>query len=89
MRKYKPFRSVVESLKRSTKLEVIDNKYIKRRIPLAIEPTVSPEEIKAAMEEEQKREGNVPPPGQPWITKGMVSCLQSYITNIAPDIAYR
>ncbi|KAH0084901.1 hypothetical protein KCU96_g10557, partial [Aureobasidium melanogenum] len=28
MRKYKPYRSVVESLKKSTMLEVIDNKYI-------------------------------------------------------------
>lgn len=78
MRKYKPFRSVVESLKKSTMLEVIDNKYIKRRVPLAIDPTVSPEEVKAAMEEEQKRKGNVAPPAdQPWMTKGMVSCLRS------------
>jgi hypothetical protein len=75
MRKYKPFRSVVESLKRSTTLEVIDNKYIKRRVPLAIDPAVSPEEIKAAMEEDEKRQGNRPPADQPWMTKGMVSCL--------------
>lgn len=90
MRKYKPFRSVVESLKRSTKLEVIDNKYIKRRVPLAIDPTVSPEEIKAAMEEEQKRKGNVIlPADQPWLTKGMVSCLQLYTAETTPDLVYR
>lgn len=78
MRKYKPYRSVVESLKKSTELEIIDNKYIKRRIPLAIEPTVTPEEIKAVKEEEQKRKGNRPPADQPWMTKGMVSALQLY-----------
>jgi hypothetical protein len=89
MRKYKPFRAVVESLKRSTALEVIDNKYIKRRVPLAIEPTVSPEEIKAAMEQEQKRKGNTPPADQPWMTKGMVSCLRLYTAEMAPDFAYR
>lgn len=70
-------------------LEVIDNKYIKRRIPLAIDPTVTPEEIKAAMDEEQKRKGPVRPADQPWITKGMVSCLQPYSAKIAPDLAYR
>ena len=90
MRKYKPYRSVVESLKKSTMLEVIDNKYIKRRVPLAIEPTVTPEEIKAAMEEEQKKKGgNKPPADQPWMTKGMVSLLKSYTAETTPDLAYR
>ncbi|KAI4725338.1 hypothetical protein E4T49_06944 [Aureobasidium sp. EXF-10728] len=72
MRKYKPYRSVVESLKKSTLLEVIDNKYIKRRVPLSVEPTVSPEEIKVAMEQEQTRKGPRPPANQPWMTKGMM-----------------
>ncbi|KAH0046561.1 hypothetical protein KCU72_g9632, partial [Aureobasidium melanogenum] len=72
MRKYKPYRSVVESLKKSTMLEVIDNKYIKRRVPLTIEP-MAPEEVKAVLEEEQKKKGiNRPPPDQPWMTKAMM-----------------
>lgn len=54
-------------------LEVIDNKYIKRRVPLTIEP-MAPEEVKAVLEEEQKKQGiNRPPPDQPWMTKAMVS----------------
>ncbi|KAI4733837.1 hypothetical protein E4T50_15608 [Aureobasidium sp. EXF-12298] len=72
MRRYKPHRSVVESLKKSTMLEVIDNKYIKRRVPLTIEP-MAPEEVKAVLEEEQKKQGiNRPPPDQPWMTKAMM-----------------
>lgn len=60
-------------------LEIVDNKYIKRKVPLAIDPTVTLEEIKAVMEEEQKKKnGNKPPADQPWMTKGMVSLLQPY-----------
>ncbi|THZ89541.1 hypothetical protein D6C84_00169 [Aureobasidium pullulans] len=72
MRQYKPYRSVVESLRKSTLLEVVDDKFIKRRQPLTIKPVVSPEEIKVAMEEDQKKKGNVPPANQPWMTKGMM-----------------
>ncbi|KAI5248592.1 hypothetical protein E4T43_01325 [Aureobasidium subglaciale] len=72
MRKYKPYRSVVESLKKSKLLEMVDDKYIKRRVPLAIAPTVSAEEIQAAKEADQKKKGYVIPADQPWMTKGMM-----------------
>ncbi|KAI5257263.1 hypothetical protein E4T42_01231 [Aureobasidium subglaciale] len=72
MRKYKPYRSVVESLKKSKLLEIVDDKYIKRRVPLAIAPTVSAGEIQAAKEADQKKKGYVIPADQPWMTKGMM-----------------
>lgn len=89
MRKYKPYRSVVESLKKSTMLEVIDNKYIKRKVPLTIEH-MAPEKIKAVLEEEQEKKGfNRPPPDQPWMTKAMVSVLVFHIAGTTSDYACR
>lgn len=45
MRQYKPLSQVKASLRKSTLLEFTDNKHIRRRVPLAIEPTVTPEAI--------------------------------------------
>lgn len=91
MRRYKPYRSVVESLKKSALLEVVDDKYIKRKTPLTLQPTVTPEEIQATKEEDQKK-SNLPPADQPWMTKGMVSlsslnCLEHELTA-GPDETY-
>lgn len=71
MRKYKPYRSVVESLKKSEFLNIIDDKFIQRKVPLALSPTVTPQQVeqkKAEVTPVQKVEY------QPWETKGMVSC---------------
>lgn len=65
MRKFKPYTSVVASLKRSDTIEVVDNKYIRRRKPLSIRPTVVPK----IAEDRQKKEMN---PNKPWETKGML-----------------
>lgn len=89
MRQYKPYRSVVESLRKSTLLEVVDDKFIKRRQPLTIKPIVSPEEITVAMEEDQKKKGNVPPANQPWMTKGMVSGPHTHVVDMMINLASR
>lgn len=45
MRQYKPHSQVKASLRKSTILEFTDSKHIRRRVPLAIEPTVTQEAI--------------------------------------------
>lgn len=52
---------VKESLRRSTFLELVDNKHIRRRSPLKVKPTVQ-----ADMMPEQ------PAKDKPWLTKGML-----------------
>ena len=64
MRRFKPMTQVRASLRKSTFLEFTDNKHIRRRVPLAIEPVVEPEVIVDVKKQ--------PPPNQPWLTKGMV-----------------
>ncbi|KAJ9632491.1 hypothetical protein H2203_000896 [Taxawa tesnikishii (nom. ined.)] len=62
MRRFKPRSSVVASLKKSTFLEVVDDdKYIKRRVALSIEPIVAPQVVYNQKDEEK-----------PWMTKGML-----------------
>lgn len=75
MRRYKPYTSVVESLKKSTFLEVVDKKYIKRKVALTIDPTVTLQEIEDVKKEKGKK-SNKPPANQPWMTKGMVSSCE-------------
>jgi len=64
MRRFKPMTQVRASLRKSTFLEFTDNKHIRRRVPLAIEPVVEPEVIVDVKKQ--------PPPNQPWLNKGMV-----------------
>ncbi|GAM90197.1 hypothetical protein ANO11243_082380 [Dothideomycetidae sp. 11243] len=74
MRQFKPLRDIKAALAKSTTLEFVDAKYIRRRVPLAIPPRVLPSLISGK---------NAPPaavqPGQslvdigkPWLTKGML-----------------
>ena len=71
MRGYKPYRSVVESLKKSEFLDIVDNKYIKRKAPLAITPTVAPQSEENYAKEKQRKP--VKDATAPHLTKGMVS----------------
>lgn len=79
MRKYKPYTSVVASLRKSTFLDVVDNKYLVRKVPLSIEVNVTPQKVEDARVEEQKKKKTPIPADKPWLTKGMVSldnCIQ-------------
>lgn len=71
MRKYKPRLAVVESLKKCTTLVVVDNKYLKRKIPLTLEPKVTPQQLEEAHKEEIQKKNPPPVIHQPWMTKGM------------------
>lgn len=89
MRKYKPYRSVVESLKKSTFLDVVDDKYLQRKIPLEESLIVAAKSTKQAGDEvvqkpakEQESAANRAPavkatPLPAWTTKAMVSFLIS------------
>ncbi|GAB7355094.1 hypothetical protein MBLNU459_g5677t1 [Dothideomycetes sp. NU459] len=72
MRKYKPYTSVVASLRKSSFLDVVDDKYIKRRVPLSAQVTVTPQKIEKARKEEQLKKAQVPAADKPWMTKGML-----------------
>ncbi|KAL1304252.1 hypothetical protein AAFC00_000668 [Neodothiora populina] len=75
MRKYKPYRSVVESLKKSTLLDVVENKFLKRKTPLAISPKVAPQTSENnAKNSTQKAVSHIAQAaqGKPWMTKGML-----------------
>lgn len=87
MRKYKPYRSVVESLKKSTFLDVVDDKYLQRKVPLSLTPTVAPQKVEEARKEERKIKKipvNLPQKLEPWMTKGMVRIL-AYSTYICAN----
>lgn len=61
MRRFKPRQAVIAFLRKSTFLEVVDDKYIRRRVPLSIEPRAVPEKIFQQL-----------PDDKPWITKAFV-----------------
>ena len=68
MRKYKPKSQAIEALKRSSFLEVMDNKRIRRRVPYAPEPhddesniAVLPKWKKAADKAAEEEKENSPP----------------------------
>ena len=92
MRKYKPYRAVVESLKKSHTLEVVDNKYIVRTVPLTIAPTVVAQEVAATSMTKAKGATVSQPQLQPWLTKAMVRgsphLLSSSLTKLI-DQTYR
>jgi len=60
MRQYKPLTQVKASLRKSTFLEFTDNKHIKRRVPLSIQPKVTPEAIDEMkqLQLQEKTKGN-------------------------------
>ncbi|TKA62472.1 hypothetical protein B0A49_07008, partial [Cryomyces minteri] len=60
MRGYRPHTAVIASLKKSTFLEIVDGKLIRRKVPLSIKPTVESEATVPVKKEDQ-----------PWMTKGM------------------
>ncbi|KAL9088919.1 MAG: hypothetical protein Q9165_005976 [Trypethelium subeluteriae] len=57
MRKYRPYTEVVEALKLSTKLEVIDGKFIRRRTPLTLPLKVEPKQKEVNRREALAQEG--------------------------------
>lgn len=83
MRKYKPMSQIRASLRKSTFLEFTDNKHIKRRVPLAIAPTVEPEVIEdvkrktaEARQQDKQAKQQVDQDG-PRLSKAMVSWLNA------------
>lgn len=83
MRKYKPKTAVVESLKKSTFLDVIDGKFLKRKIPLSIEPVVKAQTEEEARKEKVEKKGlsfvQEQAMDKPWLTKGMVSRSNDHV----------
>lgn len=79
MRKYKPYTFVVASLRKSTFLDVVENKFLKRKVPFSKEQTVQPKKIEEARKEEQGRKTRILT-DKPWLTKGMVSCTTIRMT---------
>ncbi len=79
MRKYKPYRAVVNALKKSAFLDVVDDKYVKRKVPLlasALEDDSDDEGGRERGVKDVEPKKTVAPqpvvPDQPWMTKGMV-----------------
>lgn len=74
MRRYKPYTSVVASLKKSTTLDVVENdKALVRRTPFTGPVTVAPQTEKEAREEQAHKRAVQMQANKPWLTKGMVS----------------
>ena len=100
MRQYKPLTQVKASLRKSTFLEFTDNKHIRRRVPLAIEPTVKPEMIAEMkhLQLQEKTKGNPDKQNKhdiqytqstqekPRMTKAMVSDQTIDYRNTGTDI---
>ncbi|KAL9064820.1 MAG: hypothetical protein Q9157_007696 [Trypethelium eluteriae] len=80
MRKYRPYTEVVEALKFSTKLEVVDDKAIRRRDPLRLPLKVEPEKKEVARREALAQGG---------MTKGLLkpTGFEEYYTDppITPE----
>jgi len=100
MRQYKPHSQVKESLRKSTFLEFTDSKHIRRRVPLAIKPTVTLEAIdemkRLQLLEKQSGYSQSKPRKQdkqdkqdskaiPHMTKGMVS---EYVLNFNSTLTF-
>lgn len=66
MSKYKPYSAVRAALRLSDKVEVVDNKYLRRCVPLTVPLKVVP---KLNTEENARREILA---AKPWLTKGML-----------------
>lgn len=91
MRKYKPPTAVIESLKKSTFLDVVDGKYLRRKVPLNLTLLVEPQSQESARKEkkvqQEKKLSHVVQQAQdkPWLTKGMVSCLMMFHLDTCAD----
>ena len=82
MRHFKPRSQVIVALRKSALLEVVDNKRIRRRVPLVLDN--EPDDPELAVDFASKRKTTethissaptprlVPDPAKPWITKGML-----------------
>ncbi|TKA63134.1 hypothetical protein B0A49_09908 [Cryomyces minteri] len=79
MRGYRPHTAVIASLKKSTFLEIVDGKLIRRKVPLSIKPSVEPEATVPVKKEDQ-----------PWMTKGMLKAtgFEEYWTDapVTPEV---
>ena len=86
MREYQPYESVVAALRRSTILDVVDNDYIQRKVPITEEVMASGGggRGKGRRSKKKKKDQNVElskevaPSARPGITKGMVLVLPSF-----------
>jgi len=82
MRRFKPKSQVIVALRKSAILEVVDNKRIRRRIPLLLDN--EPDDPELAVDFASKNKADitnvappptprlVPDPAKPWITKGLL-----------------
>ena len=81
MRKYKPERRVVNALQHSTQLEVVDNKYVRRRHPLTLPLQVEPERKEVLRRELLSQHG---------VTRGSIkpTGFEEYYTDapISPEV---
>lgn len=73
MRNYKPYTSVVASLKKSTTLDVVESdKALVRKVPFTGPVTVAPQTEEEAREEQAHKRAVQMQANKPWLTKGMV-----------------
>lgn len=81
MKSYKPVGQVVNALKNSKQLEVVDDKYIRRRQPLTLPLQVEPDENEVRRQELLSQDG---------VTKGMLkpTGFEDYYTDppISPEV---
>jgi len=76
MRKYKPKSQVIASLKKSSFLEVVDGKRIRRRVPIILDGEPSDDDLTQDFYETKPKITPTPrpllDPDKPWITKGLL-----------------
>ena len=80
MRHYKPYTAVVAALKESEFLEVVDNKYVRRKEAL-LQSQLDEAAPARSMKEKKRSKTDVKPitplvsAAEPYVTKGMVRAL--------------
>lgn len=102
MRRFRPKSQVIVALKKSAFLEVVDNKRIRRRVPLVLDDEPDDEELAIDfVSKEKANEGQpaaaatptprlLPDPSKPWITKGLLKPTgfeEGFAQTVAPEEA--